>query len=71
MMYDQYSKQHFHVSCLHIYARYRGGIASRQPRLHTHDGIQSLPIEMENLLSCTLSSRDVGKGLGSFDQPCE
>lgn len=49
-----------------IYARYRGDIPIldsklvalhtctvefRQPRLHTHDGIQNLPIEMENLLS--------------------
>ncbi|KOS40401.1 hypothetical protein ACN38_g8754 [Penicillium nordicum] len=49
----------------YIYARCRGGITIldsklvtlhkctvefRQPRLHTHDGIHNLPIEMENLL---------------------
>lgn len=61
-----YNKQHFHVPGLHIYARYRGDITIlnsklvalqkctvefRQPRLHTHDGIQNLPIEVENLFS--------------------
>ncbi|KAJ9482765.1 hypothetical protein VN97_g10661 [Penicillium thymicola] len=31
----------------------------RQPRLHTHDGIHNLPIEMEKILLFPVSSCDI------------